>query len=112
MPKLDPQPQPEAACGFSTLNAAPPSDSTKSTVLPSTRSRLTGSTTSLTPAVSLTESSASAASARSNLYWKPEQPPPSTDRRRIAGRPCLLAIRPMRSAAARVNVSVCAMPAM
>jgi len=26
--KLDPQPQPEAACGFSTLKAAPPSDST------------------------------------------------------------------------------------
>jgi hypothetical protein len=26
--KLDPQPQPEAALGFSTLKAAPPSDST------------------------------------------------------------------------------------
>jgi len=26
--KLEPQPQPDAACGFSTLNAAPPSDST------------------------------------------------------------------------------------
>ena len=24
MPKLEPQPQPAAACGFSTLNAAPP----------------------------------------------------------------------------------------
>ena len=32
MPKLEPQPQPAAAFGFSTLNAAPPSDSTKSTV--------------------------------------------------------------------------------
>src|SRR3546814_19691346 len=47
--KLDPQPQPEAALGFSTLNDDPPSESTKSTVQPRTRSRLTGSTTSFTP---------------------------------------------------------------
>src|SRR5690606_8062002 len=69
MPKLEPQPQPAAAFGFSTLNAAPPSDSTKSTVLPATSSRLTGSVTSRTPAVSLTESPASGWSVRSNLYW-------------------------------------------
>jgi len=49
IPKLEPQPQPEAAWGFSTLKAAPPSDSTKSTVLPAIRPRLTGSTSSLTP---------------------------------------------------------------
>src|SRR3546814_3136506 len=35
--KLDPQPQPEAALGFSTLNDDPPSESTKSTVQPRTR---------------------------------------------------------------------------
>ena len=102
--KLEPQPQPAAALGFSTLNAAPPSDSTKSTVQPATSSRLTGSTTSRTPSVSLTESSASALSARSNLYWKPEQPPPSTDSRRIAGLPCLRAIAPTRFAADSVRV--------
>src|SRR3546814_6130041 len=43
---LDPQPQPEAALGFSTLNDDPPSESTKSTTQPRTRSMLTGSTTS------------------------------------------------------------------
>src|SRR5690606_30058045 len=107
MPKLEPQPQPAAALGFSTLNAAPPSDSTKSTVLPATRSRLTGSTTSFTPSVSLTTSSASGWSARSNLYWKPEHPPPSTVRRRIGGRPCLLAMAPTRLAAASVSMRPC-----
>ena len=45
MPKLEPQPHPAAACGLSTLNAAPPSDSTKSTVLPAMRS----SSASLSP---------------------------------------------------------------
>src|SRR3546814_9332410 len=44
--KLDPQPQPAAALGFSTLNDDPPSESTKSTMQPRTRSMLTGSTTS------------------------------------------------------------------
>ena len=112
IPKLDPQPHPAAACGFSTRNAAPPSDSTKSTTLPATRSSETGSTTSFTPEVSLTESSPSTVSARSNLYWKPEQPPPSTDSRSIAGLFCLSAIHATRFAAASVRVSGSAMGAM
>jgi hypothetical protein len=65
--KLDPQPQPDWALGLSTLNAAPPRSSTKSTAEPRTRSRLIGSTTSFTPPVSATVSSSSAASASSNL---------------------------------------------
>src|SRR5690606_25156892 len=88
MPKLVPQPHPAAACGFSTRKAVPPRDSTKSTVLPATSSRLTGSTTSFTSPVSLTWSSSSGAAAKPNLYWNPEHPPPSTDRRRIGGPRC------------------------
>ena len=106
--KLEPHPQPEAALGFSTRNAAPPSDSTKSTLQPRTRSRLIASTTSLTPAVSATVSSSSIASAKPNLYWNPEQPPPSTLSRRIAGLCVFSAIAATRAAAAGVSeISAC-----
>src|SRR3954454_16371959 len=67
MLKLEPQPQPDCALGLVTLKAAPPRSSTKSTAEPFTSSRLTGSTTSLTPPVSATSSSPSASGASSNL---------------------------------------------
>src|SRR5206468_4645851 len=54
--KLLPQPQPDWALGLVTRKAAPPSSSTKSTAEPLTSSRLTESTTSLTPSVSATVS--------------------------------------------------------
>src|SRR3954465_14752853 len=77
--KLVPQPQPEAALGLVTWKAAPPRLSTKSTVDPRTRSSEMGSTTRVPPSSRATASSAATASASSNLYWKPAQPPPSTD---------------------------------
>src|SRR4051812_34297303 len=97
--KLVPQPQPEAALGLVTWKAAPPRLSTKSTTAPRTRSSEMGSTTRVTPSCSAFASSASTASARSNLYWKPAQPPPSTERRRIAGFAWRAAIAATRAAA-------------
>jgi len=61
------------------------------------------STTSRTPSVSAIVSPGSAASANPNLYWKPEHPPPSTDRRRIAGLFCLAAIAATRAAAVQIT---------
>src|SRR6185369_11988570 len=98
--KLEPHPHPDAALGLVTLKAAPPSDSTKSTVAPRTRSRLIGSTTSVTPSRFAEISSPVTSSARPKTYWKPAQPPPSTERRRIAGLPCRSAIAATRLAAA------------
>src|SRR3954454_20563719 len=76
MLKLEPQPQPDCALGLVTRKAAPPRSSTKSTAEPLTSSRLIASTPSFTPSVSAIVSPVSAASASSNLYVKPAQPPP------------------------------------
>ena len=97
------QPHPDAALGLSTVKCAPPRLSTKSTAQPRTRSRLMSSTSKRTPSVSAIVSPGSGASARPNLYWNPEQPPPSTDRRRIAGLFCRWAIHATRFAAVGVS---------
>ena len=66
--KLEPQPQPACACGLVTLKLLPPSDSTKSTAAPRTRSRLMGSTTKDAPSPCAVMSSASMLSARPKRY--------------------------------------------
>src|SRR3546814_20694405 len=62
--KLAPQPQPEAALGFSTLNDDPPRESTKSTVKPRPRPRQTGQPTGCPPSVSVPITPAYEMSAR------------------------------------------------
>jgi hypothetical protein len=66
--------------------------STKSTVEPRTISSDPSSTSSFAPSFSNTTSSASCSCVSSNLYWNPEQPPPSTLRRRYPSG-CTLRIR-------------------
>src|SRR3546814_19209662 len=98
--KLVPQPQPDAALGLVTWKAAPPRDSTKSTALPRTRSRLTSSTTRVTPSWRAVVSPDSTASASQKRYCTPAQAPPSTARRRLGGLPCRLDIAGPRAVAA------------
>jgi hypothetical protein len=81
------QPQLERALGFLIRKPAPAISSTKSISEPLSRTAETESTTAAAPSHSRTASSASGVSIRSNWYWKPEQPPPSTATRRITGRP-------------------------
>lgn len=74
-----PQEQPWSACGFlSTWKVARISSWLKSTVDPFTNSRLSWSTIMPTPPFSNTLSSSFFFLSTENLYWNPEQPPPST----------------------------------
>src|SRR5581483_2809151 len=97
--KLVPQPQDAVAFGFLTLNEEPMRSSTKSISEPERYSSDTGSTSTRAPSRSITRSSGSEAGTRSNLYWKPEQPPPSTLTRRsgVPGSPATISA--MRRAA-------------
>src|SRR6185437_2005061 len=79
-----PQPQDEAAFGFFTWKDAPIMSSTKSIWAPLTSSSDTASITSCTPSRSKTRSSSWRWSSKLKPYWKPEQPPPDTARRRKA----------------------------
>src|SRR6185437_175524 len=79
-----PQPQDEAALGFFTWKDAPIMSSTKSISAPLTSSSDTASITSCTPSRSKTRSSSWRWSSKLKPYWKPEQPPPETARRRKA----------------------------
>lgn len=74
-----PQEQPWSACGFlSTWKVERISSWLKSTVDPFTNSRLSWSTITPTPPFSNTLSSSFFFLSTENLYWNPEQPPPST----------------------------------
>src|SRR5581483_4214405 len=97
--KLVPQPQDAVALGFFTLKDEPMRSSTKSISEPERYSSDTGSTSTRAPSRSITRSSGSEAGTRSNLYWKPEQPPPSTLTRRsgVPGSPATISA--MRRAA-------------
>src|SRR5690348_5697795 len=79
-----PQPQDDAAFGFFTWNDAPIMSWTKSTSAPLTRSSDVSSTTKVTPSRSNERSSGWRFSSKLKPYWKPEQPPPDTARRRNA----------------------------
>src|SRR5208282_3611362 len=79
-----PQPQEEAAFGFFTWKDAPIMSSTKSISAPAKSPSEVSSTTSSTPSRSNTRSSGWRASSKLKPYWKPEQPPPDTVRRREA----------------------------
>ena len=79
-----PQPHAASLIGFSeTTKALRIMSSSKSTVAPRNSSSDISSTTSLAPERSMTASSSASsdASSRWNLYWKPEQPPGSTESR-------------------------------
>src|SRR6185437_15068619 len=97
--KLVPQPQEALACGFLTLKAAPIRSSTKSISEPARYCTETGSISTTAPARSMARSSAARARSMSNLYWKPEQPPPSTDTRSMVPAGSALRISPIRRAA-------------
>lgn len=74
-----PQEQPWSAWGFlSTRKVERISSWLKSTVDPFTYSRLSWSTMMPTPSCSNTLSSSFLLLSTENLYWNPEQPPPST----------------------------------
>jgi hypothetical protein len=78
MEKLVPQPQEAVALGFTTRNEAPIRSSTKSTSDPARNGTEAESTSTTAPSREITRSSSALAWSTSNLYWKPEQPPPST----------------------------------
>ena len=60
----------------------------------------------LAAAAGLLASSAVAAESMANLYWNPEQPPPSTASRSMAGLPCFSAMAATRRAAEGLRVTV------
>src|SRR5437899_2823105 len=102
--KLVPQPHDAVAFGLTTRNEAPIRSSTKSTSEPARNGTEAGSTSTTAPSREITRSSSALAWSTSNLYWKPEQPPPSTLMRSIAPSPSPLRISPMRRAARSLTV--------
>src|SRR6266700_8039546 len=74
--KLVPQPHDAVALGLWTRNDAPIKSSTKSTSDPARKGAEAGSTSTTADSRSITTSSSARAWSISNLYWKPEQPPP------------------------------------
>src|SRR6202012_651892 len=107
--KLVPQPQEAVALGLTTRNEAPIKSSTKSTSDPARNGTEAESTSTTALSRAITRSSSACARSTSNLYWKPEQPPPSTLIRRIAPSPSLLRISPMRRAARSLMVTAVVM---
>src|SRR3954470_23424914 len=97
--KLVPQPQDAVAFGLTTRNDAPIRSSTKSTSEPAKNGTEAGSTSTTAASRAITISWAARAPSTSNLYWKPEQPPPSTLMRSMAPSPSDLRISPIRRAA-------------
>src|SRR5262245_59837712 len=95
MEKLVPQPQEAVALGFTTRNEAPIRSSTKSTSDPARNGTEAESTSTTAPSREITRSSSALAWSTSNLYWNPEQPPPSTLMRSIAPSPWPLRISPI-----------------
>src|ERR1700676_2225555 len=85
--KLVPPPHDAVAFGFTTRNEAPIRSSTKSTSEPARNGTEDGSTSSTALSRAITRSSAALSRSTSNLYWKPEQPPPSTLMRSMAPSP-------------------------
>lgn len=74
-----PHEQPCSACGLlTTWNELRISSWLKSTIAPFTKARLSTSTTTRAPSCSNTLSSGLITVSKENLYWNPEQPPPST----------------------------------
>src|SRR5882757_7877470 len=102
--KLVPQPHDAVAFGLTTRNEAPIRSSTKSTSEPARNGTEAGSTSTTAPSRAITRSSSAWACSTSNLYWKPEQPPPSTEMRSMAPSPSVLRICPMRWAARSLTV--------
>src|SRR6185295_6566591 len=102
--KLVPQPHDAVAFGLTTRNEAPIRSSTKSTSEPARNGTEAGSTSTTAPSRAITRSSSARARSTSNLYWKPEQPPPSTEMRSMAPSPSVLRISPMRRAARSLTV--------
>src|SRR6476469_3750437 len=85
--KLVPQPQEAVALGLTTRNDAPIRSSTKSTSDPARNGTEAGSTSTTALSRAITRSSCACARSTSNLYWNPEQPPPSTLMRSMAPSP-------------------------
>src|SRR5215470_8241078 len=81
--KLVPHPQDAVATGFLIRNDDPIRSSTKSISAPAMYCTETGSTSTVAPSWASTRSSSARAVTQSNLYWKPEQPPPATLTRSI-----------------------------
>src|SRR3984957_5838803 len=107
--KLVPQPQEAVALGLLTRNEAPIRSSTKSTSEPARNGTDAGSTNTTALSREITRSSSARARSTSNLYWKPEQPPPSTLMRSMAPSPSVLRISPMRRAARSLMVTAVVM---
>src|SRR5882724_11388938 len=107
--KLVPQPQDAVAFGLTTRNEAPIRSSTKSTSEPARNGTEAGSTSTTALSRSITRSSSAWVRSTSNLYWNPEQPPPSTEMRSLAPSPSLLRICPMRRAARSLTVMAAVM---
>src|SRR5215471_10658516 len=103
--KLVPQPQEAVAFGLFTRNEAPIRSSTKSTSDPARNGAEAESTSTTASSRSITRSSSARARSRPNLYWNPEQPPPSTEMRSMAPSPSPLRISPMRRAARSLMVT-------
>src|SRR5947209_14642138 len=97
--KLVPQPQEAVALGLTTRKDAPIRSSTKSTSEPAKNGTEAGSTSTTASSRAITMSSSARSRSTSNLYWKPEQPPPSTLMRSMAPPPSDLRISPIRRAA-------------
>src|SRR3954471_1536981 len=97
--KLVPHPHHAVAFGLTTRKEAPIRSSTKSTSEPARNGTEAGSTSTTASSRAITRSSAARAWSTSNLYWKPEQPPPSTLMRSMAPSPSDFRISPIRRAA-------------
>src|SRR3569623_1577807 len=97
--KLVPQPHEAVAFGLLTRNDAPIRSSTKSSSEPARNGTEAESTNTTAPSRAITMSSSVWVLSMLNLYWKPEQPPPSTLTRSLAPSPSLLRISPIRRAA-------------
>src|SRR3954471_4796230 len=109
--KLVPHPHHAVALGLLTRKEAPIRSSTKSTSEPARNGTEAGSTSTTAVSRSITRSSSALARSMSNLYWKPEQPPPSTEIRSIAPAVSLLRICPIRRAARSLMVTSVVMAA-
>src|ERR1700722_6911808 len=103
--KLVPHPQEAVATGLLILQEAPIRASTKSIAAPAMYCTETGSTSTVAPSRASTRSSSVLALTKSNLYWKPEQPPPSTLTRSIDPAGSVLRISPIRRAARAVSAT-------
>jgi hypothetical protein len=105
MEKLVPQPHDAVALGLAILNEAPIRSSTKSISAPAMYLSDIGSISTTAPSRATSMSSSARACSMSNLYWKPEQPPPSTLTRSMAPAGSPLRISPIRRAARSLTVT-------